>query len=743
MPDDDDDDDRYRPRPRRGRRWLGYGPRARRCTGTSRSGRRCKNTIKLLGYAGSRRWAEARCGSCAGPSCGSPLALIVQAAHRLRDNDPPEAVISQFGLAVATHAAFDLLETAAWDDARRRHWTLCAPIGADALLSSDDVEILLSVAPPEGGPTAQESHLRLLEDFVVGFEGVETGLGRLVSRTLSPTVLHAATGIAMPDPAAGLAEAIAVRAAELVMLFSDTNPDLADTAENLLKAMVKRHCGSSVIVSSAVNGCRDAVAAAEAVLEGCREPYPCDTPTSVCPQPGLSPQVALILLGMGTRCPQAALDAAAWHPVTANAAERHPLATPAVRSAAAAATSGLGHRTVLERPVVCGRLKNPQTRCGRRTSTVIDGDWCGRCSGLPDTHRRGWAPRSLPGGYVPLAADGAGHEGLRLSVVRAGYVSDGTASRVWAAKLAASTAGPSAEGLAVIEDPRRLRAALKRVAPFAGRVIVADYGNGCVLAAGTPNMIVLDYTSSAVAAPRPAVISPYAAAEILSGRVTLKAIHIDSDRGMFYDFAAGRSQTDPVIVSLELSENIDTIRAPRLGDVVAAATTCTPIDLPTGETVSPRAGTVSVFSITDLEDLLKTPKLKDLNPRQRLIEIDPCGHAPSATIVDLPAHDTPKRVASTVGRRTGPICDHGSGAASTATYFRSSYIAKIVAATTLAGTSELLVGLSETPDAPRPAVFVIRSGCVAVLAPSPRPLAVGQARSVTTVRALPAAILRY
>ena len=290
----DDDYDQYRPSPRRGRRRLGYGPLARRCIGTSRSGRRCKNTIKLLGCAGSRRWAEARCGRCTGPSCGSPLALIVQAAHRLRDNEPPKAVVSQFGLAVATQAAFDLLETAAWDDARRRHWTLGAPIGADALITSDDVEILLSVAPPEGGATAQESHLRLLEDFVVGFEGVETGLGRLVSRTLSPAVLHAATGIAMPDPAtaaqdggsAGLAEAVAVRAAELVRLFSDTNPHLADTAENLLKAMVKRHCGSSVVVSSAVNGCRDAVGAAEAVLEGCREPYPYDTPTSVCPQPG-------------------------------------------------------------------------------------------------------------------------------------------------------------------------------------------------------------------------------------------------------------------------------------------------------------------------------------------------------------------------------------------------------------------------------------------------------------------------
>ena len=444
------------------------------------------------------------------------------------------------------------------------------------------------------------------------------------------------------------------------------------------------------------------------------------------PSARLSPQVALILLGMGTRCPKAALEAAAWHPVTANAAERHPLATPAVRSAAAAATSGLGHRTVLERPVVCGRLKNPQTRCGRRTSTVIDRDWCGRCSGLPDTHRRGWTPRSLPSGYVPLATDGAGHEGLRLSVVRAGYVSDGTASRVWAAKLAASAAGPSAGGTAVIEDPRRFRAALKRVAPFADRrqtaptsgVIVADYDNGCVLAAGIPNMMVLDYTSSAVAAPRPAVISPCAAAEILSGRVTLKAIHIDSDRGMFYDFAAGRSQTDPLIASLELSENIDTIRAPRLGDVVAAATTCTPIDLPTGETVSHRAGTVSVFPITDLQDLLKTPTPQNLNPRQRLIEIDPCGLEPSATIVDLPSHDGPERIASTVGRRTGPGCGHGSDAASTATYFRSTYIAKIVAATTLAGTNELLVGLSETPDAPRPAVFVVRSGCVAVLAPA-------------------------
>ena len=726
----DDNCDQCRPRPRRGRRRLGYGPPARRCTGTSRSGRRCKNTIKLLGYTGSRRWVEARCGRCAGPSCGSPLALIVQAAHKLRNNVPAEVVISQFGLAVATQAAFDLLETAAWDDARRRHWTRGAPIGADALLASEDVEILLSVAPPEGGTTAQESHLRLLEDFVVGFEGVETGLGRLVSRTLSPAVLHAAvditSSVVREIDSVGLAEAIAVRAAELAVLFSDTNSDLADTAENLLKVMAKQHCGSSVVVSSAVNGCRDAVAAAEAVLEGCREPYLCDTPTSVCPQPGLSPQVALILLGMGTSCPQAALEAAAWHPVTANVAQRHPLATPAVRSAAAAATSGLGGRTVLERPVVCGRLKNPRTRCGRRTSTVIDRDWCGKCSGLPDTHRRGWMPRSLPSGYVPLATDGAGHEGLRLSVVRAGYVSDGTASRVWADKLAASAAGPSAGGTAVIEDPRRFRAALKRVAPFADRrqtiptsgVVVADYGDGCVLAAGTPNMMALDYTSSAVAAPRPAVISSYAATEILSGRVTLKAIHIDSDRGMFYDFAAGRSQTDPLIASLELSENIDTIRVPRLGDVVAAATTCTPIDLPTGETVSHRAGTVSVFSITDLQDLLKTPKPQDLDPRQRLIMIDLCGSEPSATIVDLPSHDGPKRVASTVGRRTGPRCDHGSAAAGTATYFRSTYIAKIVAATTLAGSNELLVGLSETPDAPRPAVFVIRSGCVAVLAPA-------------------------
>ena len=728
----DDNCDQYRPRPRRGRRWLGYGPLARRCTGTSRSGRRCKNTIKLLGYAGERRWAEARCGGCTGPSCGSPLALIVQAAHKLRNNVPAGAVISQFGLAVATHAVFDLLETAAWDDARRRHWTFGAPVGADALVTSEDVQILLSVAPPGGGATAQESHLRLLEDFVVGFEGVETGLGRLVSRTLSPAVLHAAVDITISVvreiDAVGLAEAISVRAAELVMLFSDTNPDLADAAENLLKVMAKQHCGSSVVVSSAVNGCRDAVAAAEAVLEGCCEPYPCDSPTSVCPQPGLSPQVALILLGMGTRCPQAALEAAAWHPVTANAAQRHPLATPAVRSAAAAAISGLGHRTVLKRAVACGRLKNPRTRCGRRTSTVIDRDWCGRCSGLPDTHRRGWTPRSLPSGYVPLAADGAGHEGLRLSVVRAGYVNDGTAGRVWAAKLAASTAGPSAGGAAVIGDSRRFCAALKRVASFADRrqttpasgVVVADYGDGCVLAAGTPNMMVLDYTSSAVAAPRPAVISSYAAAEILSGRVTLKAIHIDSDRGMFYDFAAGRPWTDPLISSLELSENIDTIRVPRLGDVVAAAATCTPIDLPTSETVSHRAGAVSVFSTTDLACLLETPKPQDLNLRQRLIEIDPCGSEPSATIVDLPAHDGPQRVASTVGRRTGPNCGHSSDTAGTATYFRSTHIAKIVAATTLAGTDELLVGLSETPEASRPAVFVICAGCVAVLAPTLR-----------------------
>ena len=656
--------------------------------------------------------------------------MILEAAALLYGGRPPCGVLEQFGQAITVQAAFETLEASAWKLAADHYHTYDGPVSGEAKLTTTNVEMLLAVAPPGGGDLAERSHVRLLEDFKVPFEGSGSGVGRVIAGTMSPEVLTAATRY--PHSDADLHEAVAERAAELVSLHALADTGRAAAAEDLLIVMAHRHCGSAKIVAAAIRGCNDSTAVAEAVLDGCREPVPDAHSTQDCPQLGLRPEVASVLLSLSVRCPQAVVDAAGWHPVTAQQAAQHPLATPAVRSAAASTRRGPGRRTVLDRPVACGRVTGPHARCGRQTGAVIDGDWCGRCLGLPTTHRYGWTPRMLPDDYVPLAAGAAAHEGRRLAVVRAEHARRRLADPERRARLDTVLADTDTVS-ASVADPAAFRAALMRVAaPLANagrdacagrRVAIIRIGGHDVLVATDTRVMVLDYTSTASAAPVPALISPEAAEEIISQRLTLKAVRVDHGLNMFYQFGPGCSGEDPTLQSMEQSDLVRGAPLTTLIDCAVAAGSATPVDLPTGGIAPDGPGMAAVFDVAAVKALLRAPRTTKKRSRT-LIEIDASPSGASMAVVVF-GGDGPITAASVdavecVGQRRW--CDPAPSTVRRGVHLSPVYMSKILSAAASAGTGEMIVGVGEPSDRPSPAVVVVRPGCAAVLAPvtSPR-----------------------
>ena len=204
------------------------------------------------------------------------------------------------------------------------------------------------------------------------------------------------------------------------------------------------------MVAAALSGVSDPAAAAEAVLDGCRDPRD-DV------QRGLSVPVAQLLLDLGDACPPAVVAAAVWHPVTAAAAAAHPLATSDDKAAAQRAAAGLGRRSQRTQPRQCGRRTKDGSRCTVQAKRLVDGDWCGRCAGIPDTHHTLWSPAHLPDDYVPLAADAALHEGMRLPYAKAQAAAAGAPHSGWRRRLDELRSDPAPRCCARHSRPRNVR----------------------------------------------------------------------------------------------------------------------------------------------------------------------------------------------------------------------------------------------------------------------------------------------
>ena len=346
-------------------RFRRAGLEPRLCDGTTAADKPCGNVIAFNASnpAAVRRWKAGRCGRCSGDTRQTPQAKLLADAASLHATTTKNcaaglAVLADLiGLDAAVTAAFCEIEDAAWQEAAWDRPGLLRR-GITARVPDEQTATLLSLAPPGGDPRCEQWHLRLLSDYRVSWTA-DGPLHALVSGTEFPSVLAAVLDQHhFGEPRRRIAE----RAAHLRRSHDATGDRRAREADEILYAVAHDNCDDPEVVAAALSGVSDPVAAAEAVLDGCRDPR-----GGV--QRGLGVPVAHLLLNLGDACPPAVIAAAVWHPVTAAAAAAHPLATSDDKTAAQRTAAGLGRRSQRTHPRQCGRRTKKRIQMHRQSQT--------------------------------------------------------------------------------------------------------------------------------------------------------------------------------------------------------------------------------------------------------------------------------------------------------------------------------------------------------------------------------------
>ena len=599
-------------------RFRRAGLEPRLCDGTTAAGKPCGNVIAFDASDPDavRRWKAGRCGRCSGDTRQTPQAkLLADAAslHIATTNDRASGLVmlaDLIGLDAAVTAAFCEIEDAAWQEATSGQPGLLRR-GITARVSDEQTATLLSLAPPGGDPRCEQWHLRLLGDYRVSWTAGGP-LHALVSGTEFPSVLAAVLDQHhFGEPRRRIAE----RAAHLRRVHDAVGDRRAREADEILHALAHDNCDDPEVVAAALSGASDPAAAAEAVLDGCRDPR-----GGV--QRGLGVPVAQMLLNLGDVCPPAVVAAAVWHPVTAAAAAAHPLATSDDKTAAQRTAAGLGRRSQRTHPRQCGRRTKDGFRCTVKAKRLVDGDWCGRCAGIPDTHHTLWSPAHLSDDYVPLAADAALHEGMRLPYAKAQAAAAGAPHSGWRRRLDELRSDLHSGVVRDIADSETFAAALRTVAGFSSSsgavgAAVVDIDGSAALTATNGHSLALCFGSTVSPGDTPTVISPELCAEIISAETHVKGLHTGSDGRSLCELEPGPA-AGPATLDADTMSALHSGRRPHsdrfnyIAGIVAEVKETMPVD-PTSGAVTAGNGAAVSFDTATMAEMIKTVEAANPN----------------------------------------------------------------------------------------------------------------------------------
>lgn len=642
--------------------WTKRLPSPRTCLGTTKSGGRCRNTIKFDPTSPEtvERWRDGRCGRCSGPVVEARDAAWVSTRSLLREGRINElSPASEEEQREAIGIAFLEIRDAAWarivgSDSSKLHHV--QDYGSMSLpITGSEIEAILSLAPLEDeSDLAQATHVRMLQEFEIlqettdGVERTPDVFHRIVQTTNSLDVLAAAaeqgfytlshrhTPHRQLDATAEARLAVVDRLGDL---YTSQPPEGAavgsrDGARELLAGilavdyyrsrMVKKildlahavdnqQAGTSDFVTEGTH--QEALWAMDALLSVYRERHD-----------PMGKSVAECLL-QSPHCPRTILAAEVWDRAHAKVVRDHPNSTDEIRELAKRTLSARRSKMVgYDEPRRCGRYTNSNTQCGNTFRKGKASDWCGRCAGRPATLVRGIqhdaagrASIGLPDDYIPLDYPRREAEGWRWAHLRATLDRDSRETQEQLQDrlraLRAGTTGDHRRILLDVADSSRLTEACAAVGLFTSD----DKTRPALMCVGLPNMggrrvvaatdsysAAIDFGTDGIVSseqPHGTSLTPVVHPSVLEflgrGDTALTGIHVDGERMLYETSKNGQSS---------LNRNHQACAFPNISVLVeqGRGMDMLPVNLETGRLEDEfESGAHIEVSVQDLERLVK------------------------------------------------------------------------------------------------------------------------------------------